>query len=193
MRQGFAQALRLALLIALLSIALVAPVQARILAGVTLPETIHLDGTTLVLNGASIYRKFGFKVLVAGLYLTHRDSNAASILGADTPRRYVSHFVREVSGTRIRDAWRKGFAQNNPSPSAGLKARFETLCGWIGDQKAGDEIVFTYCPGVGSSVEENGSRRGTIEGKDLADAYFALAIGPKPVPGESFKSRLLGL
>jgi len=179
--------------IALFSTALVAPIQARTLAGVTLPETIHVDGATLVLNGAAIYRKFGFKVLVAGLYLDHRESNATAILGADKPRCYVSHFVREVSGARIRDSWRKGFARNNPSPSVGLKARFETLCNWIGDQKTGDEIVFTYRPGVGSRVESNGSQLGTMEGKDFADAYFALAIGANPIPGGSFKSRLLGL
>jgi hypothetical protein len=173
-------------------LAFAAPAQARTVARVALPETTRVGGTTFVLNGASVYRKFGFKVLVAGLYLSHRETDAVAILGADAPRRYVTHFVRGVGAKKIRDAWRKGFARNDPGAPAGLKARFESLCGWIGDQKAGDEIVFTYRPGLGSTLEANGSKRGAVQGKDFADAYFGLAIGPKPIPGEAFKSGLLG-
>ena len=39
------------------------------LAGVTLPDTVQVGSTTLVLNGMGLRTKFMVKVYVAGLYL----------------------------------------------------------------------------------------------------------------------------
>jgi hypothetical protein len=35
--------------------------------------------------------------------------------------------------------------------------------------------------------------KGTIAGKDFADALFKAWIGPKPGPGEGFKNDLMGV
>ena len=53
-------------------------VSAREIAGVTIPDTAQLspDGTTLVLNGAGVRRKFFFKIYVAGLYLPSRQTSS---------------------------------------------------------------------------------------------------------------------
>jgi hypothetical protein len=155
-------------------------------------DTIRVDGELFRLNGAAVYRKFGFGVLVAGLWLDHQESDAPRILGADLPRRYVTHFLRRVSSKRIRDAWMKGLEANTPGATVDVREQFRILCSWIRDFMPGDEITVTYFPGRGSSVDINRGRKGAIEGKGFADAYFALAIGPRPVPGEKFKRRLLG-
>jgi len=52
--------------------------------------------------------------------------------------------------------------------------------------------VMTYIPGEGTHVEVNGKVKGTLPGKDVADAILATWIGPKPGPGEDFKKGLLG-
>lgn len=158
----------------------------------TYPDSIVVRDTVLRLNGMALYEKFTFDVLVAGLYLVRPERSAERVLAADEARRYVTRFLRDVGAKRIRAAWRKGLQRNDPNAPAEVRAQFEQLYGWVHDFHRGDEIVVTYVPGSGSEIEVSGARVGTIPGKAFADAYFALALGPKPVPGEKFKRRLLG-
>jgi hypothetical protein len=141
----------------------------------------------------AVYRKFGFKVLVAALYLPAKESDERLILGADRPRRYVSHFVRGVSAEKIRDVWRKGLRENTPSASEEVQRQFRTLYGWLKDMRSGQEIVFSYRPGSGSVIDIDGRTVGRLPGKAVADAFFAMALGSKPACGEEFKRKLLGL
>jgi len=46
-------------------------------------------------------------------------------------------------------------------------------------------------PGKGTVVTAKGTEKGTIEGKDFADALFAVWLGPNPVQ-EDLKKALLG-
>ena len=165
---------------------------ARTLSGVTLPDSVRVDRERLLLNGLATYRFLGFKVLVGGLYLPAAEHDARLVLGADEPRRYVSHFLRGVSAKKIRKVWRKGLRENTPDASEEVRRQFQVLYGWLEDMKAGEEIVFSYRPGFGSVVEVGGRTVGTLPGKAVADAYFAMALGRKPACGEEFKRRLLG-
>lgn len=160
--------------------------------GVTMLETIEVDGHTLSLNGMALRKKFVFKVYVAGLYLSTRSGSSAEILAADAPRRMVMHFVRNVDKGKICDAWEEGLEKNTPSPSVELKAQFTELCALMNDIKDGQAFVFTYVPEQGTAVEVAGEVRGTIAGKEFADALLNCWIGPKPGPGEGFKKNLLG-
>jgi chalcone isomerase-like protein len=171
---------------------LAAPASARTLAGVTLPDSVRVDGERLVLNGSATYRVLGFKVLVAGLYLPAKQNDARLILGADRSRRYVSHFVRDVSAKKIRNTWRRALRENAPGASEEVQRQFHILYGWLEDMKSGQEIVFSYRPGFGSVVEIAGRAVGRLPGRAVADAYFSMALGPKPACGETFKRRLLG-
>jgi len=177
---------------ALLAALAAAPSPARTLSGVSVPDTARIDGALLHLNGMAIYRKFGFKVLVAGLYLPAPEHDADAILASDSPRRYVTRFLRGVGAQRVRDAWRKGLARNSPNASAQVKAQFQELIGWARDFREGEEVDVTYVPGVGSTVVIAGTRKGLLPGKGFSDAYLALALGPQPSLGVAFKRRLLG-
>ena len=59
---------------------------ARTYKGVTMEDSIEIDGQTLVLNGMALRKKFIFKVYVAGLYLPQKETDAKKILGADGMR-----------------------------------------------------------------------------------------------------------
>ena len=52
--------------------------------GVTLPDTISVNGKTLVLNGLGLRKKAFIKVYVAGLYLPHKIKGTKAIIAADT-------------------------------------------------------------------------------------------------------------
>lgn len=184
---------RIGLFLLLLAPALCAPpASARPVAGTEMPDTIRVAGHALRLNGAAVYSKLGIRILAAGLWLEHPGHDERAILSADLPRRYTTHFFHGVSSRRIRDEWRKGLEANTPEAGAQVRDQFRTLGGWIPDFRPGDEITVTYLPGLGSTVEVNGARKGVLAGKAFADAYFACALGPRPRPNAEFKRRLLG-
>jgi hypothetical protein len=183
---------RLAILV-LLAIAATAPAAAASLAGVTLPDTAQVGDQQLVLNGLALRKKLFVKVYVAGLYLPAKQSDAAAILAADTPRRGVMRFIYSVGAEKIcNEGWKEGLAANTPNASAELKSKFDTLCSYMEDMKEGEEMSFDYVPGAGTAVTVKGKAKGTIAGKDFSDGLFACWLGPKPGPGEDFKKSLLG-
>lgn len=181
------------LLVGLLIGFIATPVAAGELRGVTMPDSITVGENTLVLNGMALRKKIIFKVYVAGLYLPAKETDARKILAADSPRRTVMHFVRSVGAGKINGAWYDGLEANTPGYSEDLKKRFDTLAGYMDKVSSGDQLIFTYLPGIGTEVKVKGAVKGTIAGKDFADALFACWIGEKPGPGEDFKKGLLGL
>lgn len=182
----------IALALACVSILPARPAGAREVAGVEMRDSVRVERWILKLNGMALYRKLGFPVLVAGLYVSEPESDPARLLGSDSPRRYVTHFLRSVGSKRICDAWWKGLEENTPNASEEVRGQLGTLCRWIRDFHRGDEITVTYVPASGSTVEIGGRRAGVIPGKGFADAYFGLALGPKPSLGKKFRARLLG-
>jgi hypothetical protein len=171
----------------------VAPVLAGTLKGITLPDTLTIDGQTLVLNGMALRKKIIFKVYVAGLYLPAKEKNSETILAADQTRCTVMHFLRSVEAGKITEAWFDGLKANTPNYSPELKSQFDKLATLMEDLKEGDKLVFTYRPGKGTEVKVKGIVKGTLGDKAFADALFACWIGKKPGPGEGFKNDLLGI
>jgi len=162
------------------------------LAGVAMPEAVEIGDQTLVLNGMGLRKKAIIKVYVAGLYLTEKTSDAEAILTADAARRTAMEFRFGVSADKMCDAWKEGLENNTANPADALKAQFDTLCGYQADMDKGGMMVYTYVPGKGTEVAINDEVKGTIEGKEFADALFSCWIGPEP-PGAAFKKGLLGL
>jgi hypothetical protein len=177
----------------LLTVALAAtPLFAANVGGVNLEDKITVGNQSLVLNGAGIRKKFFIKVYVGALYTTARERDAARISAADTPRRLLMHFLFDVDKEKISEAWTEGLTDNTPNASAEVKKNFATLESWMQDMKKGQRIVMTYVPGTGTTVEVNGKVKGTLPGKATSDAILATWTGPKPGPGDDFKSAVLG-
>lgn len=179
-------------LLSLLCVALTLPALAGSLAGVNLADQTDAGGTALVLNGMGLRSKFFIKVYVGGLYLPAKQKDAFKVLAADGARQMVMHWLYDVDTAKVCEGWNEGLAANTPNAGAQLKKDFATLCGYMADAKSGDRFVFTYLPGTGTSVEVKGAAKGTIAGKEFADALLACWVGPKPGPGEDFKKGVLG-
>jgi len=161
------------------------------LAGVTLPDTQQLGGKTLVLNGMGIRTKFMVKVYVAGLYLEQKSSDANAIIKADTPKQIVMKFVHGASKSQMTDAFDEGFRNNSPDAVKTMKAQIDQLLNALDAVKTGDEMVFTYVPGTGSSLAINGQNKVTIADPAFGPVLFSVWLGPKP-PNEGLKKGMLG-
>jgi hypothetical protein len=169
---------------------------AKELEGVTLPDQVTVGQTALTLNGMGVrIKKVAFisvKVYVAGLYLPKKASDPAQILAADEPKQLVMHFLyKNVEKEKLLEGWTDGFKNNSGASLGSLQARLDKFNAFWTDMKTGDKAVLTYVPGTGTKVEIKGKEMGGIEGKDFAEALFAIWLGPKP-PNEELKKGLLG-
>lgn len=160
------------------------------IAGVTMPDTVTAEGKSLKLNGMGLRTKMVFKVYVAGLYLETPAKDAAAVLAADQVRSMRLAILRSLKGSQVTEAIEEGFEKNSKSQMAALKPRLDRLGKMIPNVEKGDDIVLTYVPGKGTVVSVKGAEKGVVEGKDFADALFAVWLGDHPVQ-EDLKKELL--
>ncbi len=176
----------LAAILALLLSATAAP--AVEVAGVKLPDTQTVDGKTLKLNGAGIRKKAIFKVYVAGLYVETPSKDSATLISSSQAKSMHLWMLRDVEGPKISGAIAEGFELNSKSALPQLKSRLDQLAKLIPDVKDGEQIALTWIPDKGTVVTVRGTDVGTIEGRDFADALFAVWLGPKPVQDDLKKA-----
>ena len=161
--------------------------------GVTFPEQAQVDGSTLMLNGLGLRQATFLKVnvYVAALYVAQVSSDAQALLGSNTPKELILHFLHNVSDDELKKAWEEGFEHNAKEQLPALHERIERFKSWMVDIKSGQRLTFLHKPGVGIQVDVNGTAKGTIQGDDFATAFLSIWLGPHP-PNPNLKSGLLG-
>jgi hypothetical protein len=172
------------------------PAAAIEVAGVKVPDTIQVDGKTLVLNGAGLRTKsfLKVKVYVAGLYVTQRSTDAAAVVALDAPKVIRMTLMRDVDRASMLGALKDGIEANSPTQAASLAPRLKLVeASFPAEFKEGQVMAVTYVPGQGTTIGVEGAKALTIEGKDFADALFRVWLGPKPTDGglEDLKEALL--
>ena len=161
------------------------------LKGVTLPDTAKVGGATLILNGLGLRTKFSVKVYVIGLYLEQRSSDPSAIIKADAPKLAVMQFVHAASKNQMVEAFDEAFSDNTPDAKKTMKAEIDKLLGAIDSIKEGEQMVFTYVPGTGTTLTMNGKDKLTIAGAGFGQVVFSMWLGPKP-PNAGLKKGILG-
>lgn len=170
--------------------ALLAPAQARTLAGVELPDTVVVDGATLRLNGMGLRAATALRVkaYVGGLYLEQPSSDAATVIDSHQPKRVTMKFLRNIDRQRLTGGWAESLRKVRGKATEHSIAEFTSL---IPDVKTGDTMSFTWRPGVGLEVAMDEKVRGTVPGDDFARALFTVWFGPEP-GDENLKRGMLG-
>ncbi len=181
----------ISLVIFLIAAASISNLNASSLAGVTLPDTAQVGGKTLMLNGLGIRTKYMVKVYVAGLYLEQKSSDPNAIIKSDTPKQIVMKFLHGASKSQMTDAFDESFSNNTPEAKKTMKADIDRLLGALDTVKTGDQMVFTYVPGTGTSLAINGQDKVTIAGPAFAQVLLSVWLGPKP-PNADLKKGMLG-
>ena len=169
----------------------VCSLSAGTLAGVTLPDTAQAEGKALLLNGMGIRTKMMVKVYVAGLYLEQKSSDANAIIKSDAPKQIVMKFLHGASKSQMSNAFNESFNDNSPDAVKTMKADIDKLLGALDAVNSGDEMVFTYVPGTGSTLTINGKQKVTIAGPTFGQVLMSVWLGPKP-PNADLKKGMLG-
>ena len=167
---------------------------AATLAGVTLPETIHLENNQIKLRGIGLREKYWIDIYVAGLYipidLITNKSSAAEIIQANVPKRIHTHFIfPHVPKEKMVETLEENI-QNNSNIQPATIQKIRKTQSWMEDYSEGDEIIFDYIPSKGTTITVKGVNKGTIKGEDFMLAIFSIYIGPNPA-SEQLKKGLL--
>jgi hypothetical protein len=173
-----------------LALGLAFPLLALDVSGVNVADTMTVEGKTLKLNGAGLRKKAMFKVYVAALYVENPSKDAGALTSTDQIRSMRLHFLRDVKGQAVTDAIKEGFERNSKAQLPALADRLAKFSSMVPNVAEGDDMVMTYVPGKGTVVSVKGLEKGTIEGKDFADALFTVWLGADPVQ-ENLKADLL--
>jgi len=172
--------------------AVAALVVAGEVAGVRMADTVSVEGKTLKLNGMGLRKKVVFKVYVAGLYLETPSPAGEAVIASDQIKRMQLSVLRSLKSKQVTEAIEEGFEKNSRAQMGALKERLGKFGAMISDVVEGDQIVMTYVPGKGTIVSVKGADKGVIEGKDFADALFAVWLGNNPVQEDLKKALLRG-
>ena len=165
---------------------------AATLAGVTLPDTMQVGGTTLVLNGLGLRKKFVVKVYVAGLYVEHKSSDASAVMNADAPKQVVMQFLHGASKNQMVEAFEESFNDNSPDARKSMKDDIDHWLNALESVQEGDQMVFTYVPGKGTTLTIHGKEKLKIANPAFGPVLLSVWLGPKP-PSADLKKGMLGL
>ncbi len=170
-------------------------VQAAEVAGVKLADSVHVGSRDLVLNGAGLRTKLFFKVYVAALYLTEKQTAANAIIADGNLQRVALHMLRNLSDEQLLNSFNEAIAANHTKAEmtvleAPLKQMTE-IFHVVKEIKVGDVITLDYLPGSGTQISVNGAAHGTIAGDIFHHALLKIWLGENPVQ-DSLKLKLLG-
>ena len=164
---------------------------AKTFQGISLPDQIVLQETTLYLNGMGLREKYWIDIYVAGLYLQQPTSNATQIIKSDIPKRLQLQFIYpNVPKERMLETLKENL-ERNPDISRDTIQKIDSAAVWMEDFTTGDEIIFDYIPETGTIFTINGEQKGVVPGKDFMEAIFGIYVGSHPA-SEQLKQGLLG-
>jgi hypothetical protein len=170
-------------------------IQARDIAGVSLPEEVvrETDSAKLVLNGAGIRKKFFFKIYLASLYLQQQSSDIAEVLNVDKPARVQMRILySEVDKEKFVAGWNDGFSANlSPDELQAVRDRLDQFNAMFETLREGDLISLDYMPDKGTVVTIKGVEKGVVAGGDFYQALLKVWLGESPI-SKSLKKELLG-
>ncbi len=163
-------------------------------AGVTMPDTMQVDGSTVQLNGLGVrsFTVLAIRGYVGGLYLSRKTHDAEEALSEPGPKALMIDYIRGASLSQVHDLYmdssRKYCAHH--SCSASQTASFETLLGSVRAVKPGDSTGFLM-GAKGVEVLFDGRPVAHLSDPAFGRVILDSDLGEMP-PSEQLKNGLLG-
>lgn len=171
--------------------------EAKQVEGIDFPEEITVGTQHLILNGSGLRtkRKFGmnFKVYVAGLYLTAKNSEASAIISSPASKVLELVFLRKLDRETLQEAWKEGFSKNCGSDCEAAQDHLKAFNDVMMDVKENSRLKMTFDKD-GVEVEIKGmkdTKKAQIIGETFKKVLLAIFIGAEP-PTVELKNGLLG-
>jgi hypothetical protein len=187
------------LILASLVIAGPAGAQAPVdVAGVKYEPAVTVGGQRLVLNGAGIRTRFGFRVYTAGLYLPDKAATPEAVYAQPGARRLHVVMLRDIDGNELGRLFTDGMQKNTDAQEFTKVIPGTMRLGALFAAKkrlaSGESFTVDYVPGTGTTILINGKPQPgePIREAEFFGALIKIWLGPKPADG-TLKEALLGV
>ncbi len=160
-----------------------------------IPKAMIVGGKTLALNGAGTRTKFIISVYHAGLFLEKKSSNAAEIMGANTPMAIRMKVVSGLaSADKMKSALTEGFANSTGGKTAPIQPQINQFLAAAFKNKVnkGDVFDLVYTPQAGTQIISKGKNLTTVKGLPFKKALFGIWLSNKPAQA-NLKKAMLGM
>jgi hypothetical protein len=155
--------------------------QAKVIAGVRMPDAISLQGKELLLDHMALKKKLFFEIYVWGLYLEQKPDSTKQAIDFQGPKQLQLHFRRSIKREQLAEAFRDFLSNSRALRSPEMKRQSELLVQSLKGVRKGDTLLITYLPDQGLQVSGEGSRGAMIPGKAFADALFDAWLAENPI------------
>jgi hypothetical protein len=145
-------------------------------AGVSIPDTMKIKGSDLLLNGIGVRRAtfLRIKVYVGGLYLLKKTNKTEEILSQPYPKFISMNFIRDVDKEDLQKAWLEGLeAAVQKNKRAPLMKAFNEFNSRMVDIKKGQSILLTFTKeGIETSIA--GNKKPLISNSEFSRALLSV-------------------
>lgn len=156
--------------------------------------TTTVSGKTLELVGAGLRKKAIFDVYALGAYTESGKCDPKNIIEDDEVKYLRIEMLRNVKAktmaSTIGDAFNDAIP---PDADPKLKSQSETFQGYFKDKARKNQVIdFTYAPGVGVTIRQDGTQLGPpLTGKEFQEVFWSIYFGSKTCCSD-LKQQLLG-
>ena len=163
--------------------------------GVTVSPQVQVAGDSLQLNGAGL-RTFSLlmvpiRIYVAAFYTPAALRTADEVMASSGPMEFDFTFLRDVGQSDVTKAWTSQFAQSVSYTYPGYARDRDAFIAMFGPLSSGgvEQVRFI---GTNTVVFDQGTKKGTIPGRDFQKSFLSLWFGSNPVATD-LKAALLGV
>ena len=144
--------------------------------------TTTVAGSTLKLVGAGKRKKAFFDVYALGAYTQSGSCTPKQIITDEEVKYIRIEMLRDVKASAM--ASTIGDAFNDAIPEGAdpkLRSQSDTFQGYFKDKARKNEVIdFTYVPGTGVTLRQNGKELGPpLTGKEFQEVFWSIYFGPK--------------
>lgn len=154
-----------------------------------IPKSASFGGEVYPLSGSGLFRYWGFKVYVMGLYSRPEDATRATILNP-VPKRLLLHYFRDFSIEDFQKSQRAILDWNPKVDRRELEEKLLEMDKLYLPVKPGDEYTVTYLPKVGTELAHNGKPLGIVTGEVFQKGYFGLWLSDHSIK-DSLRNQIL--
>jgi predicted DNA-binding protein YlxM (UPF0122 family) len=158
--------------------------------GVEFPSQVSVGGTNATITGTGLRKKFTFKVYAIASYIDpskiDKSKDLYLQLLSDGPAKQITmHFVRDLSTSQIRDAFRESLEKNIPNyEKSPAKSDAEAFLNLMTDVKANEELVLRWTQGGKLELSIKGQQKGSFQNPVLARGVWAIWLGASPISSD---------
>ncbi|UCX05348.1 chalcone isomerase family protein [Shewanella glacialimarina] len=166
--------------------------QAKMVSGINVPDSIVVNQQSLVLNGAGVRSKFFMDLYIGSLYLASVQSELEKVIEQPVAVIRLRITSEMITSDKMTDAIKDGFDEATDGNSVHLQTEIDQFMALFSAEiNDGDQFTFVLTRDRGVASFKNDQPQGEIPGELFRQALIKIWLGDKPAQ-KSLKQDMLG-